>query len=175
MKIGWIGLGNMGRSMARNALKAGHELLVYNRTRGRAAELEPEGARVVDSPAEAATQPVLVTMLSDDAALEDTVFGAGKALESLSPGAVHVSMSTISVALSKRLAEAHAEAGQQYVAAPVFGRPEAAAAAKLSIIAAGPAEAVGRCQPLFDAVGQRTYVVGEDAPMANVVKLPATS
>src|SRR5579863_2844105 len=104
MNLGWIGLGNMGRPMASNALKAGHGLLAYNRTRSRAAELEPEGAKLADSPAEAATQPVLVTMLADDAALEDTVFGTGRVLESLRPGAVHVSMSTISVALSKRLA-----------------------------------------------------------------------
>ena len=171
MKVGWIGLGNMGQSMARNLLKAGHELLIYNRTRRRAEELEPDGARIAASPAAAASQPILVTMLADDRAEEEIIFGAGKALESLPPGATHVSMSTISVALSKRLAEAHQKAGQAYVAAPVFGRPEAAAAAKLSIVAAGPAEAVGRCQPLFDALGQRTYVVGEDAPQANVIKL----
>lgn len=171
MKMGWIGLGNMGLAMARNTLKAGHELVVYNRTRSRAEELRPDGAKVADSPAAAATQPVLVTMLADDPAVEDVILGAGKVLESLPPGSTHVSMSTISVALSKRLVEAHRKAGQSYVAAPVFGRPEAAAAARLAVIAGGPAGAVTRCQPLFDAVGQRTYLAGEDAPQANVIKL----
>jgi 3-hydroxyisobutyrate dehydrogenase-like beta-hydroxyacid dehydrogenase len=170
MKVGWIGLGNMGQAMARNLLKAGHELLAYNRTRARAEELRQDGARVVNSPAEAAAAPVLVTMLADDPALEDVILGSGKVLEALGRGNAHVSMSTISVALSNRLAEAHRKLGQAYVAAPVFGRPEAAAAAKLFIVAAGPEEAVRQCLPLFDAMGQKTYVVGEEASKANVIK-----
>ncbi|MHB8653440.1 MAG: NAD(P)-dependent oxidoreductase [Terriglobia bacterium] len=171
MKVGWIGLGNMGQPMARNLLKAGHELVVYNRTRSRADSLQAEGAKVAASPAEAAAAPVLVTMVADDPALEDLIFGAGKVLEVMRRGATHISMSTISVALSKRLAEAHAKHGQNYVSAPVFGRPEAAVAAKLFVVAAGPQKAVSACQPLFDAIGQRTFVMGEDAPVANVIKL----
>ncbi|HEV2233709.1 MAG TPA: NAD(P)-dependent oxidoreductase [Terriglobia bacterium] len=171
MKVGWIGLGNMGQPMARNLLKAGHELVVYNRTRSRADSLQAEGALVAASPADAAAAPVLVTMVADDPALEDMVFGAGKVLEVLGRGATHISMSTISVALSKRLADAHAIRGQSYVSAPVFGRPEAAVAAKLFVVAAGPRKAVSECQPLFDAMGQRTFAMGEDAPVANVIKL----
>jgi len=174
MKVGWIGLGNMGQPMARNLLKAGHELIVYNRTRSRAEELQAEGAKVAGSPAEAAAAPLLITMLADDPALEQTIFGSGKVLETMAPGATHVSMSTISVALSKRLTEAHREAGQSYISAPVFGRPDAAAAAKLFIVVAGPSEAARQCQPLFDVLGQRTYEMGEDASMANVVKLSGT-
>jgi len=170
MKVGWIGLGNMGQAMARNLIKAGHEVVAYNRTRARAEELGREGARVVSSPAETATAPIVVTMLADDPALEDVIFGSGKVLETLGRGNTHISMSTISVALSKRLAEVHRKLGQVYVAAPVFGRPEAAAAAKLFIVVAGPKEAVAQCQPLFDALGQRTYAVGEEASAANVIK-----
>ena len=171
MKVGWIGLGNMGQPMARNLLKAGHELVVYNRTRSRADSLKVEGASMATSPAQAAAAPVLITMVADDPALEDLVFGAGKVLENLARGATHISMSTISVSLSRRMAEAHAKAGQIYVSAPVFGRPEVAATAKLFIVACGPGEAVRACQPLFDAIGQRTFVLGEDAPVANVIKL----
>lgn len=171
MKVGWIGLGNMGLPMARNLLKAGHEVIVYNRTRSRAESLQSDGAKVAGVPAEAAAAPVVATMVADDSALEDIIFGSGKVLAALARGAIHVSMSTISVALSKRLAEAHARAGQAYLSAPVFGRPEAAAAAKLFVVAAGPGEAIRACQPLFDAVGQRTFVIGEDAGVANVIKL----
>jgi 3-hydroxyisobutyrate dehydrogenase-like beta-hydroxyacid dehydrogenase len=171
MKVGWIGLGNMGQAMARNLLKAGHELIVYNRTRSRADELRAEGAKVGDSPAEVAAAPLLVTMLADDEAVEQIILGSGKVLEALARGSTHVSMSTISVALSKRLAESHEKAGQAYVSAPVFGRPETAAAAKLFIVVAGPGEVARQCQPLFDALGQKTYVMGEDASIANVIKL----
>jgi 3-hydroxyisobutyrate dehydrogenase-like beta-hydroxyacid dehydrogenase len=110
-------------------------------------------------------------MLADDPAVETVTLGAEGILSALRPGSIHVSMSTISVALSARLAEAHARAGSSYVAAPVFGRPEAAAAAKLFLVVGGPAAAVARCQPLFDALGQKTYPLGENAPAANVVKL----
>lgn len=171
MKLGWIGLGNMGLPMARNLLRAGHEVMVYNRTRSRAGSLQADGVKVAGVPSDAATAPIVATMVADDSALEEIIFGSGKVLETLARGAIHVSMSTISVALSKRLAEAHAKAGQAYVSAPVFGRPEAAIAAKLFVVAAGPGEAVRACQPLFGAVGQRTFVMGEDAPVANVIKL----
>src|SRR5213593_2793451 len=124
------------------------------------------------SPGEAAgNAEVLITMLADDHALEDAILGPGRALQSLPAGAIHVGMSTISVAMSRRLQAAHRERQQHYVAAPVFGRPEAAEAAKLFIVAAGTAEQIQRCQVLFDAMGQKTFVLDEDAPAANVVKL----
>jgi 3-hydroxyisobutyrate dehydrogenase-like beta-hydroxyacid dehydrogenase len=110
-------------------------------------------------------------MLADDAAVEGVFFGEGNGLSALGQGAVHISMSTISVAFSDRLAEAHRKAGQAYVAAPVFGRPEAAAAAKLFVVAAGPEVHLARCQPLFDAIGQRTFIVGDKPSAANLVKL----
>ena len=172
MKIGFIGLGNMGSAMARNLIKAGHTLTVYNRTRSRAELFQSLGAKVAESPAAAASAAeALITMLADDHAVENVIFAPGNVLQALPAGAVHVSMSTISVALSRRLAEAHRERQQHYVAAPVFGRPDAAAAAKLFIVAAGPAEQVERCRPVFDAIGQKTFPAGEDAPAANVIKL----
>jgi 3-hydroxyisobutyrate dehydrogenase-like beta-hydroxyacid dehydrogenase len=172
MKLGFIGLGMMGSGMARNLIKAGNTLIVFNRTRSRAQELAQLGATVAATPGEvAAHAQVLITMLADDHAVEDAILGPGRALQSLSPGAVHIGMSTISVALSRRLQAAHRERQQHYVAAPVFGRPEAAEAAKLFIVTAGPAEQIRRCQALFDAMGQKTFILAEDAPAANLVKL----
>jgi 3-hydroxyisobutyrate dehydrogenase-like beta-hydroxyacid dehydrogenase len=172
MNIAFIGLGNMGSPMARNLIKARHKLTVYNRTRSRAEELQSEGARVANTPGEAASgAEVAITMLADDHALESVVFGKGGILDSLPPNAIHVSMSTISVALSRRLAAAHAERKQHYVSAPVFGRPEAAADAKLFIVAAGPAAQIDRCRPLFDAMGQKSFIAGDDASGANLMKL----
>jgi 3-hydroxyisobutyrate dehydrogenase-like beta-hydroxyacid dehydrogenase len=171
MDVGFIGLGRMGTPMALNLLNAGHRVIVYNRTLGKAEALALKGAQVASRVADACRGDVLITMLSDDAVVEDVVFGEGGALYALGRNAIHISMSTISVALSDRLAEAHAKAGQGYVAAPVFGRPEAAAAAKLFIIAAGAEAALARCQPLFDVLGQETFVVGVRPSMANVVKL----
>ncbi|HEX9256491.1 MAG TPA: NAD(P)-dependent oxidoreductase [Candidatus Angelobacter sp.] len=183
MNIAFIGLGNMGSAMARNLIKAGHTLTVFNHTRARADELKPLGARVAATPGEAAAgAEVAITMLADDHAVESVVFGKGVfgkdafekgkgILDSLPPNAIHVSMSTISVALSRRMAAAHAERKQHYVSAPVFGRPEAAAAAKLFIVAAGPAAQIERCRPLFDAMGQKTFLAGDDASGANLMRL----
>src|SRR5436190_23622626 len=172
MKVGFIGLGMMGSGMARNLIKAGHALVVFNRTRSRAQELAQLGATVAATPGEAAgSAEVLITMLADDHALEDAILGPGRALQSLPAGAIHVGMSTISVAMSRRLAAAHRERQQHYVAAPVFGRPEAAAAGKLFIVAAGPTKQVERCQVLFDAMGQKTFVLDEEPSSANVTKL----
>jgi 3-hydroxyisobutyrate dehydrogenase-like beta-hydroxyacid dehydrogenase len=172
MKVGFIGLGNMGSGMARDLIKAGHALTVYNRTQSRAEALRSLGATVAQTPAEAASDAeALITMLADDHAVEKVIFAPGNAIDSLRPDAVHISMSTISVALSHRLAEAHGERRQRYIAAPVFGRPDAAAAAKLFIVAAGPADQIERCRTLFDAMGQKTFVVGEEAPAANLVKI----
>jgi 3-hydroxyisobutyrate dehydrogenase-like beta-hydroxyacid dehydrogenase len=172
MKVGFIGLGNMGSGMARNLAKAGHELTVWNRSRGRADEFKALGAKVAATPGEAAAgAEVVITMLADDHALEDVAFGPGKIVESLPAGAIHISSSTISVALSRRLDASHREKRQHYVAAPVFGRPEAAAAAKLFIVAAGASAQIERCRPLFDILGQKTFVAGENAPGANLIKL----
>ena len=172
MNVAFIGLGSMGSAMAGNLLRAGHHLVVHNRTRAAAEPLEQAGAVVASSPRDAAAgAEVLFTMLADDAAVEAVLLGRDGAVEGLARGAVHASMSTISPALSRRLADAHAERGQRYVAAPVFGRPEAAAAAKLTVVAAGPADAVERCRPLFEAMSQAVEVLGEDAPAANVLKI----
>ena len=172
MRVGFIGLGNMGSGMARNLIKAGHQLTVYNRTRQRAESLESLGARVVSSPAEAASAAeALITMLADDGAVEDVLLGHDGAMGALPPGAVHVGMSTISVQLSRRLGAEHQAKQQHYIAAPVFGRPDAAAAGKLFIVAAGPSPQIERCRGLFDRMGQKTFVVDEQAPAANVFKL----
>jgi 3-hydroxyisobutyrate dehydrogenase-like beta-hydroxyacid dehydrogenase len=171
MKIGFIGLGQMGAPMARNLLKARHSVTVYNRTRSRAEALRGDGAIVTDRAEELCGSEVLLSILAHDAAIEEVFFGADKIIEKLESNSIHVCMSTISVAMARRLTEAHARAGCGYVAAPVFGRPEAAAAAKLFVTAAGPAALLKRCQPLFDAIGQRTFTFGEDPPAANVVKL----
>lgn len=186
MNIAFLGLGNMGLPMARNLIKAEHSLHVYNRTRSRADELKSLGATVAATPAEAAAgAEIAITMVADDHALETVLFGdaSGDAksnsksdgkdglLSALPANAIHVSCSTISVALSRRMAAAHVERKQHYVSAPVFGRPEAAEAAKLFVVAAGPSAQVAKCQPLFEAMGQKTFVVGEDATGANVVKL----
>src|ERR1700682_4600798 len=172
MKVGFIGLGNMGSAIARNLIKAGHDLTVYNRTRSRAEAFASLGARIAETPAAAAAEAeALITMLSDDAAVQHVIFSPGNAIEALRADAVHISMSTISVTLSRRLTESHREKQQHYLAAPVFGRPDAAAAAKLFVVAAGSVEQIERCRPLFDAIGQKTFFVGEEAQAANVVKL----
>lgn len=170
MKAGFIGLGNMGLPMARNLLKAGHEVTVYNRTRARAESLRADGATVAGQARDACASDVLITMLADDRALRAVVFD-GQLIPRLVPGAVHISMGTISVALAQELTKAHAEGGSQFISAPVFGRPEAAVAAKLVVVAAGPHKTVEKCQPLFGAMGQRTFVVGEEPSKANTVKL----
>ena len=172
MKVGFIGLGNMGAAIARNLIKAEHNLTVYNRTRSRAEPFASLGARIAKTPSEAAADAeVLITMLADDAAVEGVIFAPGNAIQALPTGAAHISMSTISLTLSRRLAEAHKERKQHYVAATVFGRPDVAAAGKLFIVAAGPSEQIERCQLLFDAIGQKTFTAGEEAHAANAIKL----
>jgi len=171
MKAGFIGLGNMGQAMARNLIKAGHELTVYNRTRSRAHELAGEGAVVAASVAEACAPGVVMTMLADDIAVEEATFGKERILGALPAGGVHVSCSTISIALARRLAESHIHRGQEFVAAPVFGRPLAAAVAKLVVVAAGPSGALERCRPLFEAIGYQLFVLGSEAAAATALKL----
>jgi 3-hydroxyisobutyrate dehydrogenase-like beta-hydroxyacid dehydrogenase len=134
--------------------------------------LVADGAELCASPADACLGAgAVITMLADDAAVEGAAFGAGGVVGALGPDAAHVSMSTISVALSERLAEAHAGAGERFVAAPVFGRPDAAATAKLFIVAAGAPGTVAACAPLFEALGQKNFTIGEHPPVANLVKL----
>jgi 3-hydroxyisobutyrate dehydrogenase-like beta-hydroxyacid dehydrogenase len=169
MKLGFLGLGQMGRGMAGNLIRAGHELTLYNRSPDKAAGL---GGIVAASPAEAARGAAVVfTMLAHDAAVREIAYGAHGFIAALAPGAIHVSCSTISVACAEELTEAHAAAGQRFVAAPVFGRPDAAAGAKLFIAAGGMAEDIARCQPLFDVIGQRTFVLSDVPARANLVKL----
>jgi len=171
MDVGFIGLGKMGRGMAQNLIHAGHTVTVWNRTASRADELQKLGAHVAASPAGAARTGIVITMLADDAALESAVFSENGILKALPAGGLHISSSTISVALSTRLAAAHSAAHQTYVAAPVFGRPEAAAAKKLFVVAAGSEADLTRSQPIFDAIGQRTFIAGNEPHDANTVKL----
>jgi 3-hydroxyisobutyrate dehydrogenase-like beta-hydroxyacid dehydrogenase len=171
MQVGIIGIGNMGSGMAKSLLQAKHQVTVYNRTRERAEALRSEGAAVAATPADACRGEAVLTMLADDTAVESQVFGKDGILGALPRGAVHMSCSTISVALSDRLTAEHAKAGQEFVSAPVFGRPDAAEAARLAVVAAGPLAAVERCKPLFEALGPKLLVVGEKPSLANVVKL----
>ncbi len=172
MKIGVIGLGQMGASMAANLVKAGHDVAVYNRTPSKAEPLVALGARAATGIADACRgADAVLTMLANDAAVEGVVFQKGGIIDSLPARGIHVSSSTIGVALSDRLAQAHEKAGQRFVAAPVFGRPDVAAAGKLYVVAGGKADAVEAVTPLFDAVGQRSFILGEDPKAANLVKL----
>jgi 3-hydroxyisobutyrate dehydrogenase-like beta-hydroxyacid dehydrogenase len=171
MKIGFIGLGQMGAGIAANLLKAGHEVAVYNRTFSKTEALVRLGAQAQRSVAAVCAAEVVITMLADDAALEEIVFGKGGVLASLRKGAAHISSSTISVALSKRLAAAHGVAGQHYLAAPVFGRPDAAASGKLIVVVGGQPKLVESYMPLFKSMGQKTFVMSNNPEDANLVKL----
>jgi 3-hydroxyisobutyrate dehydrogenase-like beta-hydroxyacid dehydrogenase len=174
MKIAFVGLGNMGAPMARNLLRAGHEVTVYNRSREKAEQLASDGARLAASACEAvAGCEAAISMLADDIAVRGTVFGHDGFIQKLPVRAIHVSSSTISVELSKHLAEYHSRFGQGYIAAPVLGRPDAAEARKLWIIAAGPEGLIERCRPLFDALGRGLSVVGREPWQANMVKIAA--
>ena len=168
MKLAFIGLGKMGSGIARNLLRAGHQLTVYNRTREKAEALVAEGARVANSPAEAVRGAEAVhTMLSDDAAVREVVFGRDGFAATMGRDAVHISHSTISTALARELAAA----GHGYLSATVFGRPEAAEAKKLVVVTAGPPDQVARFRPLLDAIGRQTVVAGTEPWQANAIKL----
>lgn len=171
MRLGFIGLGQMGSGMASNLIKAGHEVTVYNRTPEKTAPLVALGATAARQLADACHADAVITMLADDPGVEGVVFGEGGILAELAPGAIHISCSTISVALSRRLGEAHARASQRYVAAPVFGRPEAAAAAKLFVVTGGASDAIEASMPALEAIGQRTFVMSTQPEAANLVKL----
>ena len=171
MKVGLIGLGNMGSGMASSLLKGGHDVTVYNRTPSKAQALAGQGARYAAQVADACRGDAVITMLADDVAVESVVFGDAGVIKNLARGAIHISSSTISVTLSEKMAAEHAASGQWFVSAPVFGRPEAAAAAKLFITAAGAPDAVDACMPLFESIGQRIFRFGDNAPDANLIKL----
>jgi 3-hydroxyisobutyrate dehydrogenase-like beta-hydroxyacid dehydrogenase len=171
MKTGFIGLGRMGSAMAANLVKAGHDVTVFNRNLEKSRTLLELGAHQATGIAGACHGEAVITMLADDTAVSDIALADGGIVGKLRQGAIHISMSTISVELSKELARAHAKAGQRFVAAPVFGRPDMAAAAKLFIVNAGDPVAVGACQPLFAAMGQKTFSMGTEPAAANLVKL----
>ena len=173
MRVGFIGLGHMGSGMAASLLKAGHDVTVYNRTRAKAEPLAAQGAHIAGSIADACKGDAVFTMLANDEAAEDVVFGEGGILASLASGAIHISSSTISVDLSDRFAAAHTKAGQRYVAATVLGRPDRAAQGQLFVIAAGAPDALRDTAPLLDAVGQGTTTFGDTPSQANLVKLSA--
>lgn len=169
--IGFIGLGSMGLPMAGNLAQAGYTVAVWNRTPPDAARLAALGLRAAASPADAARAGLVVTMVADDAALEAVTFGAEGLLAGLPPGGLHLSMSTVGVHTAEKLAAAHAAAGSRYLAAPVFGRPEAAAAARLWIVSAGDPADHARAEPVFAALGQGSFHVGTQPAQANTVKL----
>ncbi|MFZ0496401.1 MAG: NAD(P)-dependent oxidoreductase [Methylocella sp.] len=171
MKVGFIGLGHMGIGMAANLLKAGHDVTVYNRTRTKVDALVARGAKAAASVSDACRGDAVITMLPDDDAVERVVFRDGGIIGSLPAGAIHISSSTISVALSERLEAAHAKAEQLFVAAPVIGRPDVAAAGQLFVIAAGAPDAVKAAASLCDAIGQKTFVVSATPKDGNLVKL----
>jgi 3-hydroxyisobutyrate dehydrogenase-like beta-hydroxyacid dehydrogenase len=172
MKIAFIGLGNMGTPMTRLLIKAGHDVTVWNRTISKANELRSDGAKVATSASGAvANAEMVITMLADDVAVASAVLHQHGFIDHMKAGAAHISMSTISVALSQKLSEEHSRRGQGYIAAPVFGRPEAAAAGKLFVAAAGDQRTIERCKPLLEEIGQRVFVVGDKPELANLVKL----
>ncbi len=170
MKVGFIGLGAMGSAMASNLLAAGHALTVWNRSSAAAEPLASLGAKVASSPARAVQGEVVHSMLADDPAVR-AVFLDGDLLDAMDSGTVHVNHATISVALARELAQEHARRGLAYVAAPVFGRPDAAAGAKLQMVVAGPAAAIERARPLLQAMSARLWPVGEAAERASVIKI----
>jgi 3-hydroxyisobutyrate dehydrogenase-like beta-hydroxyacid dehydrogenase len=172
--VGFIGLGSMGLPMARRLLDAGYALRVYNRTPGKAVELLERGAREMKTPAET-VEPggIVITMLANDAALETVTLGEHGMAAALGADGIHLSMSTVSPHLARRLAEAHRAHGSHYLAAPVLGRPTAAAAGKLFILLSGLAEAKRRVSPLLEAMGQGTHDLGEDPAQGHIAKLAA--
>ena len=170
MQVGVIGVGRMGKAMARNLLKAGHQLRVFDMAKEPLRELEKEGATVAASAKDAFASDAVISMLPNDDAMR-AVFVAGNTLPASGGTTIHVNMATASVACAEELTALHRARGVPYVAATVWGRPDAAAAAKLSIAVAGDAKVIARIQPLFDAIGQRSTCVGNEPRMANVAKI----
>ena len=172
MRIGFLGLGNMGAAIAANLVRAAHEVAIWNRSAKRARPLVDLGATLASSPKAAASgRDVVFTMLADDAALDSVMAGANGLVAGLKPGALHVSMSTIAVDTAERIAATHRAQGQRFLCAPVFGRPEAAAAAKLFVVAAGDPAGLQTASPLLGIISQRVFYVGDTPSAASLVKL----
>jgi 3-hydroxyisobutyrate dehydrogenase-like beta-hydroxyacid dehydrogenase len=172
MKVGFVGLGRMGRGMALRIRENGHELTVFDAVAEATKPLAAAGARVAASVADlAADAEVVVSMLVHDAAIESVTLGADGLCASLPAGGVHVVMGTHGVATVRRLEESHREAGQTLVAAPVLGRPDLAASGQLGIVVAGPLDAVARVEPLLSVLGRRTFVAGPKPESATAIKL----
>src|SRR5262245_47707711 len=172
MNVGFVGLGRMGRGIAGRVLSGGHDLVVYNRTPDKAAELVEQGARAAASVADAcARREVVISMLADDAALAEVALGATGIRDSLAHGATHLVMGTHGVAVIQELDAAHDAAGQTLVAGHVLGRPDLAASGQLGIVAAGRGDAVERCMPLFEVIGRHTFRAGEHPVGATSIKL----
>lgn len=170
MRIGFIGLGSMGKGMAANLLKAGHQLLVWNRSREAVESLVKQGAIATSHPTEAFAADVVISMLADDTVTRTVLIESG-ALASSKPGLIHLSMATLSLAFVREMAELHASAGVELVAAPVFGRNDLAESGLLNIVVAGPPAAIAKVQPLLDVLGQKTWPMGEDPVSASVLKI----
>jgi 3-hydroxyisobutyrate dehydrogenase-like beta-hydroxyacid dehydrogenase len=170
MKIGFVGLGSMGQAMAVNLLKGGHELWVWNRSPSAVQPLVELGAKAASNPVQAFEVEVVFSMLADDEALRSVLLESGLLLTLKAP-LIHVNMATIAADFAAELATLHQDQGVAYVAAPVLGRPNVAAAGNLEILAAGPADAIAKVQPLLDLIGRRTWPLGEQAASANVVKI----
>lgn len=172
MKVGFIGLGRMGSGIAARVLSGGHDLLVFNRTAEKAAGIGQAGAKVAGSiAAVCADRDVIITMLANDAALEEVTLGPGGLLASLAKGKIHLVMGTHGVEAIRKVTEAHRKAGQVLVAAPVLGRPDVAAAGQLGILPGGPKDAVDLCRPLFQVIGRRTFEAGAEPAAAAAIKL----
>ena len=172
MDVGFFGLGQMGSGMAGQLIEAGHRVAVWNRDIAKAAPLEQRGASIAASPRDAARTAVVMTMLANDDAVEAVVFG-DDGIISAGPDVFHISCSTVSVALTERLVDAHARENQRFVSAQVLGRPDVSAAGKLSVIAAGSLADLDAAQPLFDAIGAHTFRMGERPVMAAAAKIAA--
>ena len=171
MKIGFLGLGNMGTPMALRLLAAGHELSVWNRSEERAKPLIREGAIAAATPAEAELgSDAVITMLLDDSAYEEVLFGVHRLIDALSPGVLHILCGTISVALAERLTVEHANRGIDFVGAPVFGRPSDAEEGQLWIVAAGADKAIDRARPLLEAFSRGIAVAGKEPQQAYAIK-----
>ncbi len=169
MKIGIIGLGTLGRPMARRLANAGHEILAWNRTPGRTEDLAAQGVVTVASPGEACQSELLLTLLSDDDAVESVLMPKGRLISTGMPGLVHICLSTISDQLATRLASAHEALGQAYLSAPVFGTADTAASGRVLLVVGGPRSTCERLRPVLDVLG-RVHFLGESAAAANVVK-----
>ena len=171
MRVGFIGLGAMGSGMAARLIEAKHEVLVWNRSSGPADDLVKHGARRVDNPQDAFAGDAVITMLADDDAVRGVILTPGILQRVANKKLVHVVASTVSVSFARELEKAHADAGLAYVAAPVMGRRDVAAAGKLNIIVAGDAAAIDRVKPLFDVIGQKVWPMGVEPHKANVAKI----